>query len=112
MTGADHIEVPGQSQELGSTNGSKKVEDLIEPGMTNRGENLYAGFQRCDLSVGGTLSHDPVMRPTAYTAGDLKAMTIADIKSLSVGLGYGSIKAVKKNDVIAEFLTQQRGDVE
>lgn len=52
------------------------------------------------------MSHDSAMQSVAYTAEDLKAMKVAEIKSLASDLGYG-IKAVKKNDIINEFLTQQ-----
>lgn len=52
------------------------------------------------------MSHDSVIQSAAYTAGDLKAMKVAEIKSLAADLGYG-IKAVKKNDIIEEFLEQQ-----
>lgn len=51
-------------------------------------------------------SHDLTARPAAYTAGDLQAMKVAEIKSLASGLGYG-IKAAKKDGIIEEFLAQQ-----
>lgn len=35
-------------------------------------------------------------------------MKVADIKSLAAGLGYG-VKATKKDDIIAEFLSHQNG---
>lgn len=36
-------------------------------------------------------------------------MKVAEIKSLAAGMGYG-IKAVRKDEIIAEFLAQQGSD--
>lgn len=44
--------------------------------------------------------------PRGYTAEDLSAMTIAQIKDLAAGLGY-SVTETKKADVIAAFLREQ-----
>lgn len=52
------------------------------------------------------MSHDSAMRSAAYTAEDLRSMKVSEIKSLAADLGYG-IKAVKKDDMIAEILRQQ-----
>jgi hypothetical protein len=46
-----------------------------------------------------------------YSADDLNAMTVAQIKALAAELGY-SIKKTLKADIIAEFLEQQNGPVE
>lgn len=43
-----------------------------------------------------------------YSAGDLDALTISEIKSLATAYGY-SISKTKKADIIAEFLAQQGG---
>lgn len=43
---------------------------------------------------------------STYTAADLTAMKIAEIKSLAADFGY-DIKSAKKDDIIAEFLAQQ-----
>lgn len=45
---------------------------------------------------------------TSYTADDLNAMTIAEIKALAADLGY-TVTQTKKADIIAEFLGQQEG---
>lgn len=44
----------------------------------------------------------------SYTADDLNAMTIAEIKTLASDLGY-TVTQTKKADIIAEFLGQQEG---
>lgn len=44
--------------------------------------------------------------PRGYTAEDLSAMMIAQIKDLAAGLGY-SVTETKKADVIAAFLREQ-----
>jgi len=43
---------------------------------------------------------------TAYTAEDLSAMTVAQIKSLAGDLGYSITKTLKA-DIINEFVSQQ-----
>ena len=52
-----------------------------------------------DIESPGTVS---------YTADDLNAMTIAEIKALAADLGY-TVTQTKKADIIAEFLGQQKG---
>lgn len=44
----------------------------------------------------------------SYTADDLNAMTIAEIKALAAYLGY-TVTQTKKAEIIAEFLGQQEG---
>lgn len=44
----------------------------------------------------------------SYTADDLNAMTIAEIKTLAADLGY-TVTQTKKADIITEFLGQQEG---
>lgn len=44
----------------------------------------------------------------SYTADDLNAMTIAEIKALAADLGY-TVTQTKKAEIIAEFLGQQEG---
>lgn len=44
--------------------------------------------------------------PYLYSADELKAMTIAQIKALAVELGYSITKTLKA-DIIEEFLQQQ-----
>ncbi len=44
----------------------------------------------------------------SYTADDLNAMTIAEIKALASDLGY-TVTQTKKADIITEFLGQQEG---
>lgn len=44
----------------------------------------------------------------AFTAEDLNAMTVAEIKSLANDMGY-TITATRKADIIAEFLEHQEG---
>ena len=56
--------------------------------------------------IGGVNSRILKQSKKAYTADDLNAMTIAEIKSLAENLGYG-IKSTKKSDIIQEFLNQQ-----
>lgn len=54
----------------------------------------------------GSKSPDTVS--TSYTADDLNAMTIAEIKALAADLGY-TVTQTKKANIIAEFLGQQEG---
>ena len=56
--------------------------------------------------IGGVSSRILKQSKTNYTADDLNAMTIAEIKSLAENLGYGITKT-KKSDIIQEFLNQQ-----
>lgn len=44
-----------------------------------------------------------------YTAEDLNAMTIAQIRSLAADLGYTITKTLKA-DIIEEFLERQAGE--
>ena len=44
----------------------------------------------------------------SYTADDLNAMTIAEIKALAADRGY-TVTQTKKADIIAQFLGQQEG---
>lgn len=52
------------------------------------------------------MSHNSVSQPIAYKAEELQSMKVSEIKSLANGLGYG-LKAMKKKDMIDEFLAQQ-----
>lgn len=54
------------------------------------------------------MSYSP--EPETYTAEELNEMTISEIKTLAIGLGY-SVTATKKADIVAEFLVQQGGAV-
>ena len=56
--------------------------------------------------IGGVNSRILKQSRKTYTADDLNAMTIAEIKSLAENLGYGITKT-KKSDIIQEFLNQQ-----
>ena len=56
--------------------------------------------------IGGVNSRILKQSKESYTADDLNAMTIAEIKSLAENLGYGITKT-KKSDIIQEFLNQQ-----
>ena len=56
--------------------------------------------------IGGVNSRILKQSRKIYTADDLNAMTIAEIKSLAENLGYGITKT-KKSDIIQEFLNQQ-----
>lgn len=52
------------------------------------------------------MSYSPYGGSVKYTAEDLSAMTIAQIKSLASELGYSITKTLKA-DIIEEFLAQQ-----
>ena len=56
--------------------------------------------------IGGVSSRILKQNRKTYTADDLNAMTIAEIKSLAENLGYGITKT-KKSDIIQKFLNQQ-----
>lgn len=55
------------------------------------------------------MSYSSLNKPE-YSAEDLNAMTISQIRSLAGGLGYSLTKTLKA-DLITEFLDQQEGIV-
>lgn len=114
-----HQMVPGKGnfflEQLAKTGAGEQYHIFGQIGLDHGPEWMSAKFTNISTDLPSTITGISATAMAAaratsvnktYTESELEAMTVENIKALATAEGY-TITAAKKDDIIAEFLTQQ-----